>query len=71
MLVLTRKIEEAIVVGDGVEIKILEIKNGVVKLGIKAPKEVSIHRKEVFDEIERENKGALNLGNIENLGKFF
>ena len=59
MLVLTRKLEEAIVIGDDVEIRILEIKNGVVKLGIVAPKKITIHRKEVFEEQLR--RGQLGI----------
>ncbi len=58
MLVLTRKPEESIVLGSDIEIKVLGIEDGKVKLGIKAPKNVEIHRKEVYLEIQKENKEA-------------
>ncbi len=55
MLVLTRKILESVVIGDDIEVYILEIKGDRVRLGIKAPREVSVHRKEVYEEIRRAN----------------
>ncbi|SDY61951.1 MULTISPECIES: carbon storage regulator CsrA [Tindallia] len=58
MLVLTRKPEESIVLGNDIEIKILSLEEGKVKIGIKAPKHVEIHRKEVYLEIQKENKEA-------------
>lgn len=58
MLVLTRKLEESIVLGSSVEIKVLGIEDGKVKLGIQAPKNVEIHRKEIYLEIQKENKEA-------------
>ena len=58
MLVLTRKPEESIILGSDIEIKILGIEDGKVKLGIEAPKNVEIHRKEVYLEIQEENRQA-------------
>lgn len=58
MLVLTRKLKESIMIGDNIEISILDIKGDQVKIGITAPKEVSIHRKEVYLDIQEENKAA-------------
>ena len=58
MLVLSRKINESIMIGDQVEIKVLEIRDNHIKLGIIAPKNVSIHRQEVFAEIRDENVRA-------------
>lgn len=58
MLVLTRRKNESIIIGDNIEISIIEISGDQVRLGIKAPKNVSIHRKEVFVEIQNENKKA-------------
>jgi carbon storage regulator len=55
MLVLTRKIMESVVIGDDIEVYILEIKGDRVRLGIKAPREVSVHRKEIYEEILRSN----------------
>ncbi len=58
MLVLTRKPNESIMIGDEVEILIVEIKGDQVKLGITAPKAVKVHRKEIFEAIQRENIDA-------------
>ncbi|MDE8564481.1 carbon storage regulator CsrA [Anoxybacillus rupiensis] len=58
MLVLTRKLKEAIQIGDDIEITILSINGDQVKLGISAPKQVEIHRKEVYLAIQDENQQA-------------
>ncbi len=58
MLVLTRKPEESIVLGNDIEVKILGIEEGKVKLGIQAPRNIEIHRKEIFLEIQEENRQA-------------
>ncbi|SMP52503.1 carbon storage regulator CsrA [Anoxynatronum buryatiense] len=58
MLVLTRKPEESIILGGNIEIKVLGIEDGKVKIGIKAPRDVDIYRKEVYLEIQEENKKA-------------
>jgi carbon storage regulator len=58
MLVLTRKTGEAIQIGDDIEIMVVSIKGDQIKLGINAPKNIEIHRKEVYLEIQRENKDA-------------
>lgn len=58
MLILSRKKDESIIINDNIEIQIMEIDEGKVKLGIKAPKNVSIHRAEVFERIQLENKEA-------------
>jgi len=58
MLVLTRKPNESIMIGDEVEVSIVEIKGDQVKLGITAPKAVKVHRKEIFEAIQRENIDA-------------
>ncbi|MCQ6264399.1 carbon storage regulator CsrA [Fictibacillus sp. WQ 8-8] len=60
MLVLTRKTKEAIQVGDDIEITVLEIEGDQVKLGINAPKQVEIHRKEIYLSIKHENSEAAN-----------
>ncbi len=61
MLVLTRKKNESIIIADNVEITVVEISKGHVKLGIKAPRHVSIHRKEVYDAITQENIQAAKV----------
>ena len=58
MLILARKIGEAITIADEINIKILEVKGGQVKLGIEAPQHIVIHRNEVLERITAENKKA-------------
>ena len=55
MLILSRKINESIMVGDEIEIKIIDVTNRVVKLGIEAPKAILVHRKEIYEAIKTEN----------------
>lgn len=55
MLVLSRKLNESVMIGDDVEVVVLDVKEGVVKLGIKAPREVSVHRQEIYAQIKAEN----------------
>ena len=55
MLVLTRKRDESIIIGDNIVITVIGIRGDKVRFGIEAPKEVSIHRKEVYEAIQREN----------------
>ena len=61
MLVLSRKITESIMIGDHIEVKILGIEGDQVKLGIVAPKSVKVHRSEVFEAIQEQNKESLNV----------
>jgi carbon storage regulator len=58
VLILTRKVNERIVIGDDIEVSVVEIRGDQVKLGIVAPKTVKVHRREVFDAIQAENKAA-------------
>ena len=51
MLVLTRKINESIVINDDVSVRVVEVRGDRVRLGIEAPKDVTVHRKEVYDDI--------------------
>lgn len=67
MLALSRKKNEAIVVGNNIEVTILEVRGDQVKLGIAAPKEVPIYRKEVYAQIQKENAQAVELGGLEQL----
>lgn len=60
MLALTRKKGEAIVINNNVEITVLEVKGDQVKLGIHAPKEVPVYRKEVYVQIQEANREAAN-----------
>lgn len=58
MLVLTRKTGEGIIIGDDIRITVIELKGGGVRIGIDAPREMKVHRQEVFDRIKQENKEA-------------
>jgi carbon storage regulator len=58
MLVLTRKTGEGIIIDDDIKITVVELKGGGVRIGIDAPREMKIHRQEVFDRIKQENKEA-------------
>ena len=61
MLVLSRQRDETIMIGDDVEITIVDIRGDKVRLGITAPRHIQVHRKEVYDAIKRENQQAANL----------
>ncbi|MEW6723407.1 MAG: carbon storage regulator CsrA [Bacillota bacterium] len=58
MLVLSRKSKQSIVIGDNIEVQILDIRGDTVRLGIIAPPEVPVHRREVYEEIREENRRA-------------
>jgi carbon storage regulator len=58
MLVLSRKLNQSIMIGDDVEIIIVSVDREQVKLGIKAPREIAVHRSEVYQEIQRANETA-------------
>ncbi|MCY9546097.1 carbon storage regulator CsrA [Lysinibacillus xylanilyticus] len=60
MLVLSRKKDESIMIGDQIEIKILAVDGEQIKIGIVAPKTVKVHRSEVFEAIQAQNKEALS-----------
>ncbi len=61
MLVLTRKIQEVIQIGEDIEITVVAVEGEQVKLGISAPKHIDIHRKEVYLNIQSENSKAANI----------
>lgn len=71
MLALSRKKNEALVINNNVEITILDIKGDQVKVGITAPKEVPIYRKEVYLQIQEVNKGAFEAENLDVLKDLF
>ena len=56
MLVLTRKVGETVIIGDNVTVTVLGIQGGQIKFGINAPKDVSVHREEIYERIKREGK---------------
>ncbi len=60
MLVLARRLNESIMIGDEIEVVVIDIKGDQVKLGIRAPKRVTVHRKEIYEEIRKENIAAMD-----------
>ena len=73
MLILSRKINEKIMIGDDISISIIEVRGDQVRIGVDAPKNVKVYRQEVYDAIKAENKAAsesnvkipkINFGNI-------
>ena len=67
MLALTRKKGESLVVNNNIEITVLEIRGDQIKIGIQAPKEVPIYRKEVYVQIQKENEEATSIDGLEEL----
>ena len=60
MLVLARRLNESIMIGDDIEIVVIDIKGDQVKLGIRAPRRVAVHRKEIYEDIKSENIAAVD-----------
>jgi len=71
MLALSRKKNEALVINNNIEITILEIKGDQVKIGINAPKEVPVYRKEVYVQIQKENEEAMSADSFNALSNLF
>ncbi len=71
MLILSRKVDEKIKIGDNITITLIEVHGDQVKIGVEAPKHVKVFRQEVFDSIQNENKeAAANSETLEALSKF-
>ena len=58
MLVLSRHLNQTIMIGDDIEVSIIDIKGDQVRIGIKAPKDIKVYRKEIYEAIENENRSA-------------
>lgn len=71
MLALTRKKGESIVINNNIEISVLEIRGDQIKIGISAPKDVPIYRKEIYLQIQEETKEAMNVEGLEALENLF
>lgn len=73
MLILTRKENQSIMIGDNIEITIVNIKGDHVKIGINAPSNIKVFRKEIFEEIQNANKEASNVNptTIKDIGSLF
>ena len=61
MLVLSRQRDESIVIGEDIEVTVVDIRGDKVRLGIAAPKHITVHRKEVYEAIKRENRAAAEV----------
>lgn len=61
MLVLSRQRDESIIIGDNIVVTIVDVRGDKVRLGIDAPREVSVHRREVYEAIQRENQQAAQI----------
>lgn len=73
MLALSRKAGESVMLGNDIELTILEVKGEQVKLGIRAPKDVAIYRKELFEQIQAANREAMEsaIAGINNINELF
>ena len=67
MLALTRKKGESLVINNNIEITVLDIRGDQIKIGIMAPKEVPVYRKEVYLQIQKENEASLQVEGLEAL----
>ena len=61
MLVLSRQRDESIIIGDNIVVTVVDVRGDKVRLGIEAPREVSVHRREVYEAIQRENQQASKI----------
>jgi len=66
MLILTRKSDESIIIGNNIEVKILKVQGNQVHIGIEAPRDVSIYRQEIYEQIRAENESAVQSSTDEN-----
>lgn len=71
MLILSRKVDQKIRIGNEITLTIIEVRGDQVKIGVEAPKDVKVFRQEVFDEIQSENMAASKQPSAEQLKKLF
>lgn len=58
MLILTRRVGETLMIGDNVQVTVLGVKGNQVRIGVNAPKEVAVHREEIYERIKKEQSGV-------------
>ncbi|MCC7201032.1 MAG: carbon storage regulator CsrA, partial [Gammaproteobacteria bacterium] len=63
MLILTRRVGETVMIGDEVTVTVLGVKGNQVRIGVEAPKNVAVHREEIYERIRSEGEGADDIGN--------
>ncbi len=73
MLILTRKLGESITIGDDVRVTIIEVKGKQVKLGVEAPQQTTVHREEIYQRIQEENRMAALISpvHLKKIGDFW
>ena len=71
MLTLSRKKGESLVINNNIEVTVLDIRGDQIKIGIDAPKEIPVYRKEIFLEIQESNKNAMSIDGMDALKKIF
>ncbi len=67
MLVLTRRLNQSIKIGDDIEITVVEVRGDQVRLGVAAPRDVTVHRKEIYLQIQQENRAASAAPSVSSL----
>ena len=66
MLILTRRVGESVIIGDDVDVTVLGVKGNQVRLGVKAPREIAVHREEIYQRIRREKENSGVSGHVHN-----
>ncbi len=61
MLILTRRVGESLIIGDNVNVTVLGVKGNQVRIGVNAPKDVSVHREEIYERIRKEHEGDITV----------
>ena len=65
MLILTRRVGETVMIGSDVTVTVLGVKGNQVRVGVNAPRDVAVHREEIFERIKREQQAGLQAGHVE------